>query len=183
MIVYGSTFVFRTFVYVSNNHSLDARRGQLIMPSDVFFNYFPMILEFEIRRLTKEKKNILRKYIISTSYLLLSKIASCLTVASVKIKTLGGGIYNINLNTPRKSPPGVRSPLIMRRRSTPRSGTFPSLFFFFVESGISMQTQSSRPIHNFFFWTKQGLERKAPAVMALQAFRLPPTSNTNKPHG
>lgn len=57
MIVYGSTFVFRTFVYVSNNHSLDARRGQLIMPSDVFFNYFPMILEFEIRRLTKEKKS------------------------------------------------------------------------------------------------------------------------------
>jgi hypothetical protein len=67
-----------------------------------------MILDCEIRRLTKINKfdptyvNI--EEVIPASYL--SKIASRLTVVSVKVKTLGGGIYN--LNTPRKSPPGVR---------------------------------------------------------------------------
>ena len=76
-----------------------------------FFSLFPMILKCEIRRLTKTKKKFDPTYVnieevIPTSYLLLSKIASHLTVVSVKIKTLGGGIYN--LNTPRKSPPGVR---------------------------------------------------------------------------
>ena len=71
-----------------------------------------MILKCEVRRLSKTKKKCDPTYIIveevipsSTSYLL-SKIASHLTVVSVKIKTLGGGIYN--LNTPRKSPPSVR---------------------------------------------------------------------------
>ena len=69
-----------------------------------------MILKCEIRRLTKTKKKFDPTYVnieevIPTSYLL-SKITSHLTVVSVKIKMLGGGIYN--LNKPRKSPPGVR---------------------------------------------------------------------------